>query len=149
MLYVESFITLLFYLILFCSSNILSHYYLLYYLITNYQPTCYTSRYRNINIKPILVRHIVIEHDVVAIITNVSKDPIFVVNILFSLFFFCDFLFFLKYVIDCLLLFIKLLKISTTFKFFFNLCFESLISGGEDGYTLGVFFHLDGVKSPT
>ena len=72
-----------------------------------------------IAINPIPVRLNVIELDVVAIITNVSKDFIIVVFVLFFLYFFFDLLFSsLKYVIICLMLLLGLLKLFTSFNSF-------------------------------
>ena len=86
-----------------------------------------------ISIKPIPVRLNVIELDVVAIITNVSKDLNSVVNVLSFLYRFFDLLSLsLTYVIISLMLLIELSNELTSFSFFSNRCSKSIFSNGAD-----------------
>ena len=92
-----------------------------------------------IAIKLIPVRLKVKELDVVAIITNVSKEFIIVVIVFIFLYFF-DLLFLsLKYVIISLMLSIWFLKLLTLFNFFCTRCSKSKISNGADGYNRSFF----------
>ena len=87
-----------------------------------------------IAMKPFPVRHKVIELDVMAIITNVSKDFNIVVIVLYFLYFFLYLLFLsLKYVIISLMLFTEFLKLLTSFSFFSSHRSESVFSNGADG----------------
>ena len=96
-------------------------------------------------IKPTPVIDGVLGVDVAPMIMILSRDSNIVFRVLEIFYLFFDLLFlFLKYVMISLTLLLWLLKLLTTFNFFFNLCSRSIFfSIGAEGYNLFVFASIN------